>query len=428
MVVEAGNSRVEPARRRRVFRLGVGILAAASSVAAAIAGGSDGGHVASATHRAGLHQARHSNMPAGAEHQEPEPASPAEPAVGVPAPAPPPADRPIVAPAAFTGRRHGQAPPAALASAGPREGGLWAVMVGIDDYPGNDHDLRAAAADVRAVDAALAASGVPPDRRVLLLDGQATAASIRDSLRWLVTRAAGDAQAVFFYSGHVRQVGGDRDRDGEAVDEALVGADGGNILDGEMAEILRPLAAGETWLGIAGCYGAGFDDALAPGRVLTAAAPEDRLAYESSALGHSYLVEYMVRRAMLGGHAGASVQAAFTWARAGIERDYPQRLPVMVDRTGRPLQLGPGPASGRGSAPSGGPAPGGAEKQPAQQPPAAPAPTPDGGAPEPETDPAPGPAGPGVESPPGCTSMLAVTLCSQRASAWGGPVAAIDSG
>ena len=48
---------------------------------------------------------------------------------------------------------------------------------------------------------------------------------------------------------------------------------------------------------------------------MTAAAAETDLAYENSALGHSYLVEYMVRRAMLQGRAPGSVQEPFSWAR-----------------------------------------------------------------------------------------------------------------
>jgi hypothetical protein len=321
-----------------------------------------------------------------------------------PAPAPPPAlpvDRPIIAPASFSRASRSAHPPKAITVAsGPKESGVWAVSVGINDYPGTDGDLKAAVADARDVDAALAAYGVPGERRILLLDAQATADNIRASLAWLVAHAAPEATAVFFYSGHVRKVSGHPDHDGEAVDEAMVGSDGDQVYDGEMADILRGLEARSMWIGIAACYGGGFDDALAPGRVLTAAAGKDDLAYENSALGHSYLVEYMVRRAMLQGKAAGSVQEAFAWARAQIAHDYPNRQPVEIDRSRGQTILGRSVT----------PAP-----QPSPQPP----PDRHQASPDPKPAPAtpPSPA-PGPSNPPGkeCTAVLGVKVCSDNNS------------
>lgn len=257
---------------------------------------------------------------------------PREVAPSTPSPSPSPPEIRIVAPPSF---RRGSPPPVPpplpLPATGRREGGVWAVVIGIDDYPGNEYDLRAAAADARTVDATLAAHGVETARRVLLTDAQASARNIQAALDWLVAHA-GDATAVLFYAGHVRQVGGDRDTDGEAIDEAFVAADSEEILDGELARRLRHLQARSVWLAIAGCHRAGFDDATGPGRLLTAAAAEDKPAYENSALGHSYLVEYMVRRGLLEGRAAGSLQEAFAWARGEIARDYPARLPVIIDQ------------------------------------------------------------------------------------------------
>jgi hypothetical protein len=320
------------------------------------------------------------------------------------APAPPAraADRPIVAPPRFSRPGRTAKPPRALQpAAGPKDGGVWALMVGIDDYPGTDADLNAGTADAREVDAALAAYGVPAQHRILLLDHQATADNIRSGLAWLTGRASADATVVFFYSGHVRQVTGDADRDGEATDEAIVAADGAAVYDGEVASILRNLDARSVWLGIAGCYGSGFDDALAAGRVLTAAAAEPDLAYENSALGHSYLVEYMVHRAMLQGRASGSVQESFSWAQAQIAKDYPNRQPVMVDRSRAPMVLGsrtqpsqPAQSAGEPPAPAGEPQP-----QPSE---------------EPATPPAT-PSEPG-EGPGACAEVLGVSVCSTNGS------------
>jgi hypothetical protein len=195
---------------------------------------------------------------------------------------------------------------------------VWAIVVGINDYPGDDHDLTKAVADARDMDAALAGYGVPPSHRLLLLDGQASSGNLRRSLAWLVGHAAPDATAVVFFSGHVAHVA-DGPRGPSHV--ALLAADGTGLTDREIARSLDHLEARSAWIAIAACYGAEFDTLLAPGRVLTAAAGRGQLAYENSALDHSYFVEYMVQRAMLEGRAPDSVQAAFGWARAQIAHD-----------------------------------------------------------------------------------------------------------
>jgi Caspase domain len=329
----------------------------------------------------------------------PPPAAPPAPAPPPPPPEPPPSvERPIIAPASFPMRpfRSAGRSPRVMAPAAPRDGGVWAVSVGIDDYPGTDGDLRAAKADAREVDAALATYGVPANRRILLTDQKATAANIRGALAWLTAHASSDSVAVFFYSGHVRQVFSDPDHDGEAVDEAIVAADGNQVLDGEVANLLRGLEARAAWIGMAACFGAGFDDAMAPGRILTAAASESDLAYENATLGHSYLVEYMVRRAMLQGRAAGSVQDAFNWAKAQIARDYPNRQPAILDRSRGPVVLGRPTAATP-------------ERKPAPQPP-----------PEPK-DPQPNPSAPPPTAPepkPGtaCAQVLGVSVCSEQRS------------
>ncbi|HYH49495.1 MAG TPA: caspase family protein [Acidimicrobiia bacterium] len=325
-------------------------------------------------------------------------------------------DRPIVAPPVFPrARAAASRSNRTNYSAGPKDGGVWAVVVGIDDYPGDDADLRAAVADAKDVDSALAAYGVPANHRLMLLDKQATADNIRGALAWMAARAAVDSTAVFFYSGHVRQVAGDPDRDGEVIDEAIVAADGDNVFDGHIADMLRGIEARSAWLGIAACYGAGFDDALAPGRILTAAAGENDVAYENSSLGHSYMVEYMVRRAMLQGKAPASVQDAFAWARAQIARDYPNRQPAMLDRSRGPVVLG------RATTPS----PSAPERKPAASPPPEskePQPAPSG--PPPTT---PEPSNPGGSA---CAEVLGVSVCSEQRSRgphlWIGPARPVE--
>lgn len=295
----------------------------------------------------------------------PVPALPPEPVFLGPPPSPTvlaaAGDRPILPPPdRFDApARPAAPPPRALqggAPAGPPTGtGVWAVIIGINDYPGTRADLRSAVADARDVDEALARYGVPAHQRLLVRDRQASAAVVRAAVAWLVRNAGPSATAVFFYAGHVRKLGRGR--------EAIVAADGGVVDDTELAARLAGLRAAETWIGMAACYGGGFTELLGPGRVLTAAAGADELAYENEGFGRSYLVEYMVRRAMIQRAAPTSVQAAFGWARDAIARDYPGRVPVIADSSDGDVDLrqpgyAPAPAGGAGSPPPRQPAPG----------------------------------------------------------------------
>ena len=259
--------------------------------------------------------------------EPPPPPAPAETVIAPPppafdaAPAPPPPPPPVLqSPSRFVG-----VTPA---------GGTWAVMVGINDYPGQASDLRGAVNDATDMDIALAGLGVPAGNRLLLRDGQATAPTIRTALDWLVAHAGPDATAVFFYSGHVRKL--------DRTTEAMVGADGGTLLDTELAARLGSLQAKRTWIAMVACYGAGFTEALAPGRVLTGAASADSLAYETSLFGRSYMVQYMVREALIERRTIPTVQAAFAYARSELAREHPGRQPVQVDAGSGVLDLRPG--------------------------------------------------------------------------------------
>lgn len=239
-----------------------------------------------------------------------------------------------------------------------RSPGTWAVMIGVNNYPGTSYDLQSAVNDVNDVNQALARFGVPADRRLVLRDSEASLASIRKSVEWLVAHAGPDATAVFFYAGHVRKIG--------SSSEAIVAADGGMMSDAELGGLLNDLQARKTWIGIAACYGGGFTEVMKPGRVLVAAARADEVAYENVSFARSYLVEYMVRRAMIGSGI-STVEGAFAWAQEGLKRDFPNRVPVQFDQlpgalelrvaASRPSSSPSPPTSSPGAPPSGGGSP-----------------------------------------------------------------------
>src|SRR6185503_15223382 len=96
----------------------------------------------------------------------------------------------------------------------------------------------------------------------------------RAGLQWLVDRSSPTSFSVFHYSGHVKQLAGDRDHDGEAVDEFLWSQDNVFLADAELADAAHRLR-GLGWFDIAGCEAAGFDDGIsAPNRLFTASSRE----------------------------------------------------------------------------------------------------------------------------------------------------------
>jgi hypothetical protein len=227
------------------------------------------------------------------------------------------------------------------------EGGVWAVVIGINDYPGSRSDLRSAVNDAGDVREALLHYGVPAHRVLTILDRQATPEVILAAADWLVAHSAPDATAVFFYAGHVRKVSAGR--------EVIVAADGRLVTDAALGDRLRPLAARQAWISLAACYGGGFTELLAPGRVLTAAAGPNSLAYENLGFQRSYLVQYMVRMAMIEDRAPATVQDAYRFAVDALRRDYPNRVPYQIDHGGGPVMFLPEPYAA--PPPSGGSAP-----------------------------------------------------------------------
>jgi hypothetical protein len=217
----------------------------------------------------------------------------------------------------------------AVAAADPER--LWVVSIGIDDYPGERFDLSAADDDAIAVTDAFANLGVPADHMYELLNGAATVEGVLGAVDWLVEHAGADDTAVFFYAGHVREVGHDT--------EVLVTSEGGWIADWFLASRFDDLASDDAWFAIAGCYGGGFIELLGPGRILTAAAPDGELAYESSALGRSYMVEYLFGRAIAQRAVVPTVQAAVAWANERLAADHPEHTLWHQDEAGHVVSL-----------------------------------------------------------------------------------------
>jgi hypothetical protein len=233
---------------------------------------------------------------------------------------------------------------------------VFGLVIGINDYPGSASDLQGAVPDAEDMSDVLAMNGVPDGNVRVLLDRDASTPNISDALKWLVTATRPDSTVVLFYAGHVRKLNEDT--------EAMVAADGGVLPDKYVAKELEGLPAHNVWIVMASCYGGGFTELMAPGRVLTAAADANSLAYENDSFGRSYLDEYLIHQALLQGKGGGpTAQQAFMYAQAGLQRDYPDRTLTEFDQSTEAISLDgvhretPNPSAGSDRPADGGPLP-----------------------------------------------------------------------
>ena len=143
--------------------------------------------------------------------------------------------------------------------------GRYALLVGIDDYPGGAADLRGPTGDVAIMRNLLVDTyGFSQDDIVTLTDREASRQNITRAFLMHLGQAGPDGVAVFFYSGHGSRLddnlGIDSPLDEEAngVDEALVvwgtGEDTNLILDDELGFLADRLSTDRTLLVVDACF------------------------------------------------------------------------------------------------------------------------------------------------------------------------------
>lgn len=206
-------------------------------------------------------------------------------------------------------------------SAGPSApSDRWALLVGINDYQGKTVDTVGSVGDVADLREVLLRSGWRDDHIMVLTENNATAARIREGWKWLIGNATDTSFSVFHYSGHVKQLAGDKDGDGEDVDEFLWSVDNQFLSDGEFAASMRQLR-GWGWVSVSGCEAAGFNEGIAaPNRIFTASSLETQKSYEEPNWGNSVHMGFLADQGMLQKHADrngdnrVSIQEAFAYS------------------------------------------------------------------------------------------------------------------
>ncbi|MGH2731392.1 MAG: caspase family protein [Actinomycetota bacterium] len=206
----------------------------------------------------------------------------------------------------------------------------WALIVGVDRFQGRTRPNVGSVGDARDFRELLARHGWRDDRIRVLTDEAATAEGIRAGVRWLVDSSTPNSRSVFHYSGHVKQIEGDQDRDGEALDEYLWPHDNRFISDGELAQSLRELK-GLAWIDISGCEAGGFNEGLAtPRRLFTASSAEPEKSYEHPDWANSVWSGLLVDQGMLKGAADSNRDGDVT-LREAVEWAAPRATSITKD-------------------------------------------------------------------------------------------------
>ncbi len=84
----------------------------------------------------------------------------------------------------------------------PRNRHMFALVIGVEKYPGGLPSVQFADRDSRAVYRTLIALGVPPDHIKRLTNGTATRGGIKGGIRWLGRNAKPDSTVWVYFSGH----------------------------------------------------------------------------------------------------------------------------------------------------------------------------------------------------------------------------------
>lgn len=138
----------------------------------------------------------------------------------------------------------------------------YAVLVGIDDYPGVRSDLASCVVDTREMRRVLVdLLGFRDENIVIINDAEATREHILTAVREHLGQAGPDGAALLYYSGHGLQIGanlGDQDDEPDGSDEALYvwgPADQSSvILDEEIGQLMASMNAGARMVILDSCH------------------------------------------------------------------------------------------------------------------------------------------------------------------------------
>ncbi len=207
-------------------------------------------------------------------------------------------------------------------------GDKYAIIIGINDYPGTANDLQYTVNDANEMYEALTTNyGYDPANIHLLTDLQASSTAILNAVNDIKGKALAGDEVVFFFSGHGGK-GRAADGDKEAIDESIISHNGnpdGSLIyiwDGELKQWFSDFKTSRIIFVFDSCLAGGMTDLAAPGRIINMATTETGTAYEFDSLQNGQFTYYFIEKGMLQGSADTTgtsgvvtVEEAFDYAK-----------------------------------------------------------------------------------------------------------------
>jgi hypothetical protein len=237
-------------------------------------------------------------------------------------------------PAAKGGKPSGFAATGILGDQLPFGGKRYAIVIGINDYPGSSSDLQYAVNDANEM-ASILTDLYHFDIVDTLTNSAATYEKIQGKIETLETTAGTSDEVVFFFSGHGAK-GKANDSDRNNTDQSIVvnKADGswGYIWDGELKSWFSNFTVNRIVFIFDSCLSGGMAVLNAPGRVVNMACSINGLSYEGDAWGggHGQFTYYFAEEGMHDKNADVrpkdtyvTVEEAFDYAKVNCQFQTP---------------------------------------------------------------------------------------------------------
>ena len=235
-----------------------------------------------------------------------------------------------------------------LASGGTK----YAIVIGINDYPGTSSDLQYAIADVNSViDSLTNYYGFKTSNIIILKDVAASGTNIMNAINDMKTNLKAGDELVFYYSGHGAK-GRAADGDSNNADQSIVvcNDDHSNfqyIWDGTLKEWFTGFKTNRIIFGFDSCLSGGMTVLKESGRVVNMGCTSTGYSYEGSQWGggHGQFTYYFIVEGL--GKMGqspadirpldqkVSVEEAFDYTKANCV----QQTPTIADGFDKDLIL-----------------------------------------------------------------------------------------
>jgi len=209
----------------------------------------------------------------------------------------------------------------------------YAIVIGINDYPGTGSDLQYTVADADEMTNVLL-NTYEFDYVIELIDAAATKTAILEAIADVKTSAKSGDEVVFYFSGHGAKGKAD-DGDKNNVDQAIVVQEDGHfafIWDGELVQWFSGFSATRIVFIFDSCLSGGMSVLKADGRVVCMASTINGMSLEGAGWGggHGQFTYYFAEEGMELTKADVrppdnqvTVEEAFDYANANCKSQTP---------------------------------------------------------------------------------------------------------